>query len=625
MGNSPSKNDALPNTSTSSSSGQGLTLSASSGTGDLEPDESAPALSQSNNYTKRPETHLQNDGNLKSGGFISSSAPSALTKAISISNSKCISTQDAPSQISNQKSILSESYSDIKKSSNFGGSSPKKIPKNNNIKNKGKYGISKSSSNDADLDLEINLSMARLLTSNNNLSVPDCSNSLDSSSSTLASPVFTTNDTKDEDLLSSFGSTGSPTVSVNGTITNAAFAKPNDGTNFDVSDYYKNLEPIVERSLESTPEPKKASPKKNNLSRQSITKAKAIAKADLDSQVIKRSSSACSSNSSSPPLIPLNSKKSEIDIDLIIDRLLEIGMKKPLGGYSSNSRRSKDKLPITSNEIKYILSKSRSIFLDQPTLLRLSPPVKIVGDIHGQFHDLIRIFNACGYPPYTNYLFLGDYVDRGCKSLETMLLLLCYKIKYPENFFMLRGNHESANITKIYGFYDECKRRLPLITGSHKLWKNFVDVFNTLPIAATINDKIFCIHGGLSPELTNFNQIENIKRPTDIPDKGLLADLLWSDPDSLIKSFSLANWPKNDRGVSYCFGKKHVDYFLSKFNMDLIVRGHMVVEDGYEFFNKRKLVTIFSAPNYCGEFNNYGAVMSVDKALCCSFELLKPQ
>lgn len=312
-------------------------------------------------------------------------------------------------------------------------------------------------------------------------------------------------------------------------------------------------------------------------------------------------------------------KKGLINLDPIIESLIQMGLSKYQG------RRSKEPLPVSNQQIKYILQKSRSIFLEQPTLLRLSPPVKIVGDIHGQFSDLIRIFNSCGYPPHTNYLFLGDYVDRGCQSLETILLLLCFKIKYPENFFMLRGNHESANITKIYGFYDECKRRLSSFTGGHKIWKSFIDVFNTLPIAATINDKIFCIHGGLSPDLHDLNQIEELKRPTDIPDKGLLADLLWSDPDPLIKQFSMKNWPKNDRGVSYCFGRKHVDYWCSKFNIDLIVRGHMVVEDGYEFFNKRKLVTVFLAPNYCGEFNNYGAVMSVDKSLCCSFELLKPQ
>lgn len=419
------------------------------------------------------------------------------------------------------------------------------------------------------------------------------------------SPVFTTSgEHKDESLVLSISSlANSPTYVKAGHASGQGnpFQTPLESS----------LEPIVEASVESTPEPKHA--------RKSVTSKPA----DLGRTILSKLSS--KSSSGSPPSVPCNSKL-DFDVDLIIDKLLAIGMKKSLSPYLSlKSRRAKDKLPLTTQELKQILSKSRSIFMDQPTLLKLSPPVKIVGDIHGQFHDLIRIFNSCGYPPHTNYLFLGDYVDRGYKSLETILLLLCYKIKYPENFFMLRGNHECANITKIYGFYDECKRRLPLISGSHKLWKNFIDVFNTLPIAATINDKIFCIHGGLSPDLRNLKQIEQIQRPTDIPDKGLLADLLWSDPDPLVRTFSHTNWPRNDRGVSYCFGKKHVDHFLMNFNMDLIVRGHMVVEDGYEFFNKRKLVTVFSAPNYCGEFNNFGAIMSVDKRLCCSFELLKPQ
>jgi serine/threonine-protein phosphatase PP1 catalytic subunit len=414
---------------------------------------------------------------------------------------------------------------------------------------------------------------------------------LTSLGSLKASPVFTTM-SNDEDLL--FLSTNS---------------SPRD---LKASKQYmenamqlKKLDVIAEiHSLESSPTPK-AVPKlsKKNLQKHDKTVAR---------QLTKRVPSSNSSLLDSPPLVG-TTHKLDIDVDAVIERLLATKKR-------SSSRKSKSHLPVETSEIRYILSKSRQIFLEQPTLLKLSPPVKIVGDIHGQFHDLIRIFNCCGYPPHSNYLFLGDYVDRGEKSLETILLLLCYKIKYPENFFMLRGNHESANITKIYGFYDECKRRL----GSNKLWRSFIDVFNTLPIAAVINEKIFCVHGGLSPQLEDFKQIQDIKRPTDVPDKGLLADLLWSDPDALVKNFSLTNWPKNDRGVSFCFGKKHVDYFCSKFKLDLIVRGHMVVEDGYEFFNKRKLVTVFSAPNYCGEFNNFGAIMSVDKTLYCSFELIKP-
>lgn len=407
------------------------------------------------------------------------------------------------------------------------------------------------------------------------------------SNSLASSPVFTnTGEDKEDDLLLSLGSSPGKNFLPK--------------TRFFSEVEAKSLAPICESTSEVVPKVLS----ENNSS-------------DSSPQRARKSGFLLTSSFSS--LGRSGVKKGNSDLDTIIESLILMGLPKFLG------RRSKEPLPVSNLQIKYILQKSRSIFLDQPTLLRLSPPVKIVGDIHGQFSDLIRIFDSCGYPPHTNYLFLGDYVDRGCQSLETILLLLCFKIKYPENFFMLRGNHESANITKIYGFYDECKRRLSTFKGGQKIWKSFIDVFNTLPIAATVNDKIFCIHGGLSPDLHDLSQIEELKRPTDIPDKGLLADLLWSDPDALIKHFSLTNWPKNDRGVSYCFGRKHVDYWCSKFNIDLIVRGHMVVEDGYEFFNKRKLVTVFLAPNYCGEFNNYGAVMSVDKSLCCSFELLKPQ
>jgi serine/threonine-protein phosphatase PP1 catalytic subunit len=188
------------------------------------------------------------------------------------------------------------------------------------------------------------------------------------------------------------------------------------------------------------------------------------------------------------------------------------------------------------------------------------------------------------------------------------------QIKYPENFFLLRGNHECASINRIYGFYDECKRRYNI-----RLWKTFTDCFNCLPVAALIDEKILCMHGGLSPELKSLEQIKRIPRPTDVPDTGLLCDLLWADPDK-----DAAGWGENDRGVSYTFGHDAVSEFLAKHDLDLICRAHQVVEDGYEFFAKRQLVTIFSAPNYCGEFDNAGAMMSVDETLMCSFQILKP-
>ncbi|KAK8682605.1 hypothetical protein V6N13_054989 [Hibiscus sabdariffa] len=269
---------------------------------------------------------------------------------------------------------------------------------------------------------------------------------------------------------------------------------------------------------------------------------------------------------------------------------------------------------LNDSEIRQLCLSAKKLFLSQPNLLQLEAPINICGDIHGQYSDLLRLFEYGGFPPNANYLFLGDYVDRGKQSIETICLLLAYKIKFPDKVFLLRGNHECASINRIYGFYDECKRRFNV-----RLWKVFTDCFNCLPVSAVVDDKILCMHGGLSPDMQSLDQIRAIERPTDVPDQGLLCDLLWADPDR-----DISGWGENDRGVSYTFGADKVAEFLKKHELDLICRAHQVVEDGYEFFAERQLVTIFSAPNYCGEFNNAGAVMSVDATLLCSFQILKP-
>jgi len=302
----------------------------------------------------------------------------------------------------------------------------------------------------------------------------------------------------------------------------------------------------------------------------------------------------------------MNASKKEassLAVDEIIHSLLSV----------RNVRPGKE-VTLPERQITLLCHAARDVFSQQPSLLDLEAPIKIVGDTHGQYYDLLRLFEYGGFPPEANYLFLGDYVDRGKQSLETACLLLAYKVKFPENFFLLRGNHECASINRIYGFYDECKRRYSI-----KLWKTFTECFNTLPVSAVVDDKIMCMHGGLSPELKSLDQIRRIERPTDIPDSGLLCDLLWSDPDR-----ENSGWGENDRGVSYTFGSDIVAKFLNKHDLDLICRAHQVVEDGYEFFARRQLVTLFSAPNYCGEFDNAGAMMSVDESLMCSFQILKP-
>ncbi|OIR59052.1 MAG: serine/threonine protein phosphatase PP1 [Amphiamblys sp. WSBS2006] len=293
-----------------------------------------------------------------------------------------------------------------------------------------------------------------------------------------------------------------------------------------------------------------------------------------------------------------NSKKA----DCIIAKL--VGNKK--------ERRGKE-IALPEEEIRWLCAEAKKIFSKQSPLLDLRAPIKVCGDIHGQYSDLLRIFDYGHHPPASNYLFLGDYVDRGKQSLETISLLLAYKVRYPDSFFLLRGNHECASINRIYGFYDECKRRYNI-----KLWKIFTDCFNHLPIAALIEGRIFAMHGGLSPDLHTLDQIRSIMRPTDVPDTGLLCDLLWSDPER-----DVAGWAENERGVSFTFGRDVLESFLEKNDLDLVCRAHQVVEQGYEFFGNRRLVTVFSAPNYCGEFDNSGAIMNVNENLVCSFQVLK--
>ena len=292
-----------------------------------------------------------------------------------------------------------------------------------------------------------------------------------------------------------------------------------------------------------------------------------------------------------------------MNVDQIIDKLLAVRGNKP-----------GKQVDLGEDEIKFLIDKSLQIIKVQKMLVELEAPLHVCGDIHGQYYDLLRIFEHCGYPGEYNYLFLGDYVDRGKQSLETVCLLLCYKIKYPEKVTLLRGNHESSVTNRIYGFYDECKRRYNI-----RLWKSFTELFNYLPVAALIDDKILCMHGGLSPDLKSIENIKDISRPTEIPDNGLLCDLLWSDPDK-----EAVEYDENDRGVSVIFGEKVVTDFNKKNDLDLIIRAHQVVDDGYEIFANRQLITIFSAPNYCGEFDNSAGIMIIDDSLTCSLKVLRP-
>jgi serine/threonine-protein phosphatase PP1 catalytic subunit len=271
---------------------------------------------------------------------------------------------------------------------------------------------------------------------------------------------------------------------------------------------------------------------------------------------------------------------------------------------------------VTFEEITFLCSRLHDQFLAEPALLELSPPLTVCGDIHGQFHDLLRIFDLAGRPPDTRYLFLGDYVDRGFQGVDVVCLLFAYKIKYPDRIYLLRGNHECTYINRLYGFYEECHEAYL----GKEAWKTFSETFNCLPIAAIIEKKIFCVHGGISPVLYSLDDITEIARPLEVPEAGLLCDLVWADPNPDVEI-----WTENERGTSYCFGAQQVNDFLIKFDFDLICRAHQSVDDGFDFpFSpQQNLITVFSAPNYCYEYMNKGAILNVDANLFCTFTTLE--
>uniref|UniRef100_A0A0N4ZNA7 Serine/threonine-protein phosphatase n=1 Tax=Parastrongyloides trichosuri TaxID=131310 RepID=A0A0N4ZNA7_PARTI len=265
-------------------------------------------------------------------------------------------------------------------------------------------------------------------------------------------------------------------------------------------------------------------------------------------------------------------------------------------------------------ELLEIVYRARETFWMQPLLIHVPADVTIVGDIHGQFEDLIALFNYNGYPPKTKYVFLGDYVDRGPFSLEVITLLFALKILYPDDITLLRGNHESRPVNTQYGFLSECKKRY-----SVHLYDIFQTAFANMPFCALVEKKILCMHGGISEDLTEFEQFDQIERPCDIPDLGLLADLTWADPDPNIDQYD-----ESPRGASRVFGAAALRNFVNTLHIDLIVRAHQMVQEGFEFFCDKKLVTIFSAPHYTGQFTNNSAVMKISKDLKCSFLIFKP-
>ncbi|KAF8378355.1 hypothetical protein HHK36_029694 [Tetracentron sinense] len=329
--------------------------------------------------------------------------------------------------------------------------------------------------------------------------------------------------------------------------------------------------------------------------------------------------------------------------------------------------------PLSEAEVKNLCEQARAILVEEWNVQPVKCPVTVCGDIHGQFHDLIELFRIGGNAPDTNYLFMGDYVGmpplyhlqhgqgnslrnghaavkglidsklhstlrilrlyievaivdlmgfdtsrhlayRGYYSVETVTLLVALKVRYRDRITILRGNHESRQITQVYGFYDECLRKY----GNANVWKFFTDLFDYLPLTALIESQIFCLHGGLSPSLDTLDNIRALDRIQEVPHEGPMCDLLWSDPDDR------CGWGISPRGAGYTFGQDIAAQFNHTNGLTLVARAHQLVMEGYNWCQEKNVVTVFSAPNYCYRCGNMAAILEIGQNMDQNFLQFDP-
>jgi serine/threonine-protein phosphatase PP1 catalytic subunit len=255
-------------------------------------------------------------------------------------------------------------------------------------------------------------------------------------------------------------------------------------------------------------------------------------------------------------------------------------------------------------EAESLCSGVSPILLGESSLLELPGPINICGDIHGQLPDLMRCFQFTGLPPATRWLFLGDYVDRGPQSVEVLCYLFALKIRYPAHIFLVRGNHETRDMSEVGGLHSECIHKLNV-----GCWTTFCKVFDAMPLAAVVAHKFFCVHGGIGPKLENLQQIRAIHRPLESPQSGIVMDMLWSDP-----SAEVADFRPSPRGGTFLWGLSAAERFLAKTGLKVIIRGHQVALNGfdYPFFPLKTVVTVFTASDYSEGSRNKAALIAVD-------------
>lgn len=256
---------------------------------------------------------------------------------------------------------------------------------------------------------------------------------------------------------------------------------------------------------------------------------------------------------------------------------------------------------VSEEQVAQLCDRCKDLMLEEGNVETVYAPVTLCGDIHGQFFDLIELFSKGGRVPETSYVFMGDYVDRGYHSVETLLLLLVLKVRYPDRITLLRGNHESRQITQVYGFYDECYRKY----GSANVWRLCTELFDYMPLGAVVEQDVFCVHGGLSPQLQTIDEVKVLDRKQEVPHDGPMSDLLWSDPEDI------ETWGVSPRGAGFIFGSEVAKQFNQRNGLSLIARAHQLVLEGYKTMFEENCCTVWSAPNYCYRCGNMASILQI--------------
>lgn len=302
------------------------------------------------------------------------------------------------------------------------------------------------------------------------------------------------------------------------------------------------------------------------------------------------------------------SSRGDLDLDEWLERLRHAGDRPDL---------------MPERLLKIACHRLREILIEENNVQPVQLPVVICGDLHGQYFDLLELFNIGGPVPEKNYIFMGDFVDRGYNSVETFQLLLLLKLRWPSAITLLRGNHESRQITQVYGFYDECLRKY----GNENPWKYCTEVFDYLTLSAIVENSIFCVHGGLSPQVKLLDQVRVINRVQEIPHEGPFGDLVWSDPADI------QSWAVSPRGAGWLFGERPTEHFNRLNGLSLIARAHQLVQEGYKYMftdsqqckddKTGLLVTVWSAPNYCYRCGNVASILDIDEKGHREFRIFK--